>query len=128
MGLKINKSIETNKGTFDSVYLRIEFIRIEKYTGKLYCSPTLYPNEEIAKNSTVWDHEKTLDRSLKYDGVSIELPDIEVFPMTSEEVTEDGIKNRIDTSVGGSNIYSWVYLKMKESYQKIFGNEFIIDC
>lgn len=122
MGLKINRRIENEKtGILDSFYLRIEVLRVEKFSGNLYYNLTLYPTKEDADNSTDGSTENAITGEIFLDGTLLEFPLFEKLAMTVEEPTDSGIKNRIDTSISGPNLYAWTYSKLKERCQLVFG-------
>jgi hypothetical protein len=101
-----------------SIILRIESIRIEKYTGYFIVIPAFYKNQI---DSSKWSSDLSVNKNILLDGNIFDIPDHYTIKMTIPEVNGDLTRNRIDTSIVGDNPLSWAYSRLKDMLKEVPG-------
>lgn len=146
MSFKINAPIMTrNHGLLNGAVVRIENYRVNKYAGQAEVTVYMFKDEHDASLSKyIYADEvnapigkrrpfpAVVQVELVYDGKEIEYPTYLEYPLyTPETSIVDGkevVRQKLDISIVESNLYSWCYAKVKETYGEIFGAENISDC
>jgi hypothetical protein len=127
MALKITKQIGTSKGIVENTYLRIEKYEIDKPTGTLKVSPSLYTSEQSASMfdelvSTI-EINSSLYQNFSFTHTTDHIQKDYYFKLTSS------LDNTVDLSpIIGSSVFEYAYPLLKEKIETVFGTGSVEDC
>lgn len=106
-----NFKLETGQ-SLESIVLKIESFRMERYTGYFIAIPAFYKN---TSDSFFLKPELKINKKIFLDGSKFVDPDFFNIKMVSPVTSEDGsVRNKIDTSVVGDNPLSWAYSQIEK--------------